>query len=247
MARALRVVTVQRGVDPREYALVAFGGAGPMHATAVADELGMDRVLCPPASGVLAALGLVVSERRRDAQRTVLLGGDGLTAAAVGEAFGELADRARASLDEPDAALRAVYELRYRGQAFELPVEVEGDAAAEPGALLDGFAAAHRDRYGYVERDGYVELVTIRVTATVPGSDVELSPPPGTGGREPAGERPAVFGGETMTTAVWEGPPAPGVDVTGPAVCELPEATVVVAPGWAGSADETGAIHLAKA
>jgi N-methylhydantoinase A len=246
MARALRVVTVQRGVDPRDYALVAFGGAGPMHATAVADELGMDRVLCPPASGVLAALGLVVSQRRRDAQRTVLLGGDALSAAAVREAFVELAERARGSLGEPDAALRAVYELRYRGQAFELPVEVEGDAPAEPEDLLEGFAAAHRERYGYAERDGHVELVTILVTATLPGSDVELSPPPGAGAREPAGERPAVFDGETLTTAVWDGPPAPGTAVAGPAVCELPESTVVVAPGWAGTADDTGALHLER-
>ena len=75
MVRALRVMTVERGVDPRELALLAFGGAGPLHAAAIADELGMTRILCPRASGVLAALGLVVSERRRDAQRSVLLAG----------------------------------------------------------------------------------------------------------------------------------------------------------------------------
>ena len=77
MVRALRVVTVERGIDPRRYALLAFGGAGPLHACAIADELGIARILVPRASGVLAALGLVVSPRRRDVQRSVLLGGDG--------------------------------------------------------------------------------------------------------------------------------------------------------------------------
>ena len=86
MVRALRVVTVQRGIDPRGYALLAFGGAGPLHAAAIADELGIDEIVCPRASGVLAALGLVVSPRRRDVQRSVLLSGDGLTAEAIADA-----------------------------------------------------------------------------------------------------------------------------------------------------------------
>ena len=83
MIRALRVVTVQRGIDPRRYALMAFGGAGPLHAAQIADELGIDTILCPRASGVLAALGLVVSPRRRDVQRSVLWSGDALTAEAI--------------------------------------------------------------------------------------------------------------------------------------------------------------------
>jgi N-methylhydantoinase A len=139
-----------------------------------------------------------------------------------------------------------VYELRYRGQAYELPVEVEGETAADPDDLSQSFADAHQDRYGYAERDGEVELVTVRVTATAPGPDVELSPPPGAGDREPAGHRAATFGGEELDTAVWEGPPAAGTRVTGPAVCELPESTVVVAPGWEGSVDATGALALRR-
>jgi N-methylhydantoinase A len=246
MARALRVVSVERGVDPRDYALVAFGGAGPMHATAVAEELSMDRILCPPTSGVLAALGLVVSERRRDAQRSVLLSGADLSAGAVAQAFGELAERARAALDEPAAGLRAVYELRYRGQAFELPVEVEGQAPADPADLRGAFAAAHEERYGYAEREGEVELVTLRVTATAPGPDVELAPEPGAGARQPASRRPAIFAGRELETAVWNGAPAPGTRVTGPAVCELPESTVVVAPGWEGAVDDTGSLALRR-
>ena len=84
MAQAVRVVTVERGIDPRELALVPFGGAGPLHAAQIADELGMRRVLVPVASGVLSAFGLVVAERRRDLVESVLLAGEELTAEAIG-------------------------------------------------------------------------------------------------------------------------------------------------------------------
>ena len=120
MVRALRVMTVERGVDPRTLALMAFGGAGGLHAAAIAEELGITKILCPRASGVLAALGLVVSERRRDAQRSVLLKADELACEAD-----ELAERARAELGDDDADVRVVAELRYRGQAFELSVAAQ--------------------------------------------------------------------------------------------------------------------------
>jgi N-methylhydantoinase A len=165
MVRALRVVTVERGIDPRRYALLAFGGAGPLHAAEIADELGIDTVLCPRASGVLAALGLVVSPRRRDAQRTVLLPVDDPSIPAVVEQLGE---RARAALSEPEAELEPTYELRYRGQSFELPIR------GELGRLREAFEAAHEERYGYADPQSEVELVTARVTATSGGSGGEL-------------------------------------------------------------------------
>lgn len=255
MARALRLMTVERGVDPRGYALLAFGGAGPMHAAAIARELGMARILCPPTSGVLAALGLVVGERRRDAQRSLLLAGDALTGDAVAAAFGDLARRARADLGEEHAGLRATYELRYRGQAFELPVERDGEFAAAPDDLRAAFAAAHEERYGYADAEADVELVTLRVTAVAPG--MEVSPGragpgpthPGEPGTTPRanGSREAVFDGERLEAAVWRGEPRPGARLEGPAVCELPESTLVVPPGWAGEVDATGAIRLERA
>jgi N-methylhydantoinase A len=248
MARALRVMTVERGVDPRGFALLAFGGAGPMHAAAMADELGMTRILCPPTSGVLAALGLVVGERRRDVQRSLLLAGDELAAAAVAEAFADLTARARAAHGDPAAPLRATYELRYRGQAFELPVEREGDEPASPDDLRTAFATAHEERYGYADPEAVVELVTLRVAAVTPGP----SPSPGRAGPDPTHPggpgttRPAVFGGQTVDAAVWRGAPAPGARITGPAVCELAESTLVVPPGWAGEVDPSGAIRLER-
>ena len=247
MAQALRVMTVERGVDPRGYALLAFGGAGPMHAAAIAEELGMDRILCPPTSGVLAALGLVVGERRRDAQRSLLLAGDALTPTAVDEAFGELAARARDALGEPEAPLRATYDLRYRGQAFELPVERDGNEPASPGQLRDGFAAVFEERYGYREDEAGVELVTLRVTAVLPGPGVSLERAAGGGASRPASSRRAVFDGAAVEAEVWRGELAPGTRLTGPAVCELPEATLVVAPGWSGDVDATGAVSLERA
>jgi N-methylhydantoinase A len=244
MARALRVVTVERGVDPRGYALLAFGGAGPMHAAAIAGELGMERILCPPTSGVLAALGLVVGERRRDAQRSLLLSGDALTADAVEGAFAALAGRARDALGEPRAPLRTTYELRYRGQAFELPVEREGDAPAPPDELRAAFAAEFEERYGYAEEEADVELVTLRISAAVPGPDVSLERAAGGEASRPDATREAVFDGTAVETAVWRGELQPGTRLEGPAVCELPEATLVVAPGWQGEVDATGAIKL---
>src|SRR5687767_7622170 len=189
MAQAVRVVTVERGIDPRDLALVPFGGAGPLHAAQIADELGMRRVLVPVASGVLSAFGLVVAERRRDLVESVLLTGDDLTTEAISEAVERLAERGREELrggipnggdasppsDPADAArpsdpadasphepeVRATYDLRYEGQAFELPVD--GDPAPGPEDLRRAFDRAHEDRYGYSDPDARLELVTIRV------------------------------------------------------------------------------------
>ncbi|HVE67500.1 MAG TPA: hypothetical protein VNB64_02850, partial [Solirubrobacteraceae bacterium] len=209
--------------------------------------------------------GLVVGARRRDAQRSLLLAGDALSAEAIGEAFAALAERTRAELeggaagagagDDPPG-LRATYELRYRGQAFELPVEREGDEPASPDDLRAAFAAAHEERYGYADDEAQVELVTLRVTAVTPGAQASPGragpgpPTPGESppaGRSPAGTRPAVFDGQTLDAAVWRGSPVAGARIEGPAVCELPESTLVVPPGWAGEVDPTGAIRLEAA
>lgn len=257
MARALRVVTVQRGVDPRDFALLAFGGAGPLHATQIADELEIKRVLCPRASGVLAALGLVVSPRRRDAQRSVLLGGDALTAERVAAEVAELGEQARGALGDAQAKLKVIYELRYRGQAFELAIE----AGTEPslGELREAFEASHEEVYGYHDDELELELVTIRVSAASPAPEVSLaghgeSEDDGGGegegeGREgapPTGRRSAVIDGRTVELEVLRGAPAPGATVDGPAVVELAESTVLVAPGWTASVAATGTITLER-
>src|SRR3954470_7408945 len=152
MVRAMRVMTVERGVDPRDFALLAFGGAGPLHAAAIAEELGMRKILIPRASGVLSALGLAAADRRRAHARTVFLHGDDLTAEAL-------------AVEDGDAA----YDVRYRGQSFELTVR---DVEADPRAVREAFEAIHEERYGYRDPEGAIEVVTIRERHSEPGPDV---------------------------------------------------------------------------
>jgi N-methylhydantoinase A len=165
LVRALRVATVERGVDPRAFALMPFGGAGPMHAAAIAAELGMETLLCPRAGGVLSALGLLSSERRRDTARTVMLHGPALTAERIAEEVEALRDAIGAGLAE--ARVEPVYEMRYRGQAFELPVP--GGPRPDPAELAEAFAAEHERRYSYRDPAAEVELVTIRMALVEPG------------------------------------------------------------------------------
>ncbi|HXW79826.1 MAG TPA: hydantoinase/oxoprolinase family protein, partial [Acidimicrobiales bacterium] len=151
MVRALRVVSVQRGIDPRQLTLVAFGGAGPMHGCNLAAELGVQRVLVPRAAGVLSALGLAASDVRRDYARALLASLSDLAAAELEHAFVALEERALADLgdvgDRADLAgpqLRRSADLRYRGQSFELTVPAD-----DLTVLGDNFVAAHLRRYGF--------------------------------------------------------------------------------------------------
>jgi N-methylhydantoinase A len=147
MLRALRLVSVARGHDPREFALVAFGGAGPLHACALADELEIETVLVPEAAGVLSALGLVASDERRDRVLSYL------------RPLGEVGDLPAGG----EAA------LRYAGQSFELMVPVQSD-------LGEAFHRAHEARYGYADRSREIELVSVRVVETRPGPELHLPP-----------------------------------------------------------------------
>jgi N-methylhydantoinase A len=236
MVRALRVVTVERGVDPRGYALLPFGGAGPMHAAALAQELEMTRLVCPRASGVLSALGLIAAGRRRDTARTLLLSGSEISAHRLAEQVRELAAQASEGLDGPE--LEVTYEMRYRGQAFELPIP--GPTEPDPAELAEAFAREHESRYGYRDPEGELELVTIRVAAAEPGP--EPRPRAAEGGGLKEGERWARFGGEWVSTRVLRGEPEAGFEAAGPCVFELPEATLVLPPGWEASVDDAGTI-----
>jgi N-methylhydantoinase A len=194
---------------------------------------------------VLAALGLVVSPRRRDVQRSVFLTGDALTPDAVATHVSELGDQARAALGADDAELRAIYELRYRGQAFELAIP--GDTEPAIDDLRTAFDAEHEDRYGYSDADTELELVTIRVTATEPGIDVPLAGADDTSADElERGRRTATLDGKEVEVEVIRGAPPPGTEVTGPAVVELAEATLLAPPGWAGEVDDTGSVRLTR-
>jgi N-methylhydantoinase A len=238
MARAVRVVTVERGIDPRELALVPFGGAGPLHAAAIAAELGMTRIVVPYSSGVLSALGLLVSERRRDLAESVLLAGDALTRDAVAATVERLGARGRDDLDAPGAEARAAYDLRYAGQAFELTVH--GGPAPEPRALRAAFDTIHRDHYGFEDTDAGLELVTVRVAVAEPGAQPRLSDPPAA---EEVGIRPAVFDGARLDARIVRGAPE---QLEGPAIVELPGATLVVPPGWCAERAQAGTLVMER-
>jgi N-methylhydantoinase A len=149
MLRALRVISVERGHDPREFALVAFGGAGPLHACELADELGIETVLVPAAAGVLSALGLVASDERRDRVVSHV--------------------RPLEEIDARDLPGKGEADLRYRGQSFELTVPLGGDVA-------ESFHEAHEERYGYSDRGRPIELVAVRTAEVRPGPELELPP-----------------------------------------------------------------------
>jgi N-methylhydantoinase A len=146
MMRALRVVSVERGHDPRDFALIAFGGAGPLHACALAAELGIETVVVPESAGVLSALGLAVSDERTDDVRSYVV--------PLAEA-GELPAEGEA-------------DLRYAGQSFELTLPLGGDVA-------EAFHRAHEERYGYADRRRMVELVAVRTAEVRPGPQLEPS------------------------------------------------------------------------
>ena len=211
MTRALRVISVERGLDPRTFALVAFGGAGPLHACSLAEELGIPTVLVPPASGVLSALGLAVSELRRDYLRP------------AGASFEELEDGAERDL--PGCSCERFVDARYRGQSYELTVPAEDYELR--------FGEEHARRYGFRMEDE-VELVSVRLVATLPGPSFELR---ADSIAHDARRRRAFVDGEWVEIDVH----GPGVAVAGPAIIELPESTCLVRPGWAGAPDDRDA------
>jgi N-methylhydantoinase A len=236
MVRALRLMSVERGIDPRGYALMPFGGAGPLHACQVADELGIERILCPRSSGVLCALGLAAAPARRDAS--------GSHAAADVAA---LRRRVHDELGHPPERERFTYELRYVGQSFELAIDAPPDA--DPPTLRAAFEDAHERRYGYAEPDLDVELVTVRASAFGPAPRLVLraqSGGPVPPDPQPGEHRQVRFDGDPLASELRVGEPAAGIQITGPAICALPEATLLVAPGWAGLVLEDGTIDLRR-
>ncbi|HVF00380.1 MAG TPA: hydantoinase/oxoprolinase family protein [Rubrobacteraceae bacterium] len=242
MVRALRVISIERGLDPREFALLAFGGAGGMHACALAEELGMSTVLIPRAGGVLSALGLAISDLRHDYVRPHLADLENVKAVELKETFKDMENTAAKDLEEPEYARRA--DLRYRGQSFELTVETEKPFEVEK--LKECFHAAHERRYGYRMEDEGVEIVNLRLTATVPVDKPKLEEPIREGDAQTE-RREANLGGEWMEVPVLDRERmGRGAGVEGPAIVEFKESTCVVNPGWRGAVDNVGTLVLEK-
>ena len=239
MTRAIRSVTVERGFDPRKFGLVAFGGAGPMHAVSIASNLDMERVVIPRASGVLSAYGLLAADEKQDAVRTYQRPLDAVDPDAVEGIYDDLADEVLAEISEPErATVTHTADLRYAGQSFELSVEV-GDAFDREDAR-DRFEDAHEVAYGY-RMDEPVHLVNCRVTATV---DRDVPPIDYTATGDPLkGARDATFEDGVYETPVYDRARLrPGQSLGGPAIVEQDESTVVVPPHWDVRVRDDGAL-----
>ncbi len=168
MAGALRVVSVERGRDPEDFALLCFGGAGGLHACALAEKLGMERVVFPLASGAFSALGMLAGRQQGELSRTRRLSlGDNATAIALSELFDELEKEAHAAMQGLPLVFERRVDMRYTGQGFTITIDIpdhaEGDLLA---TLAQRFEQAHRQAYGHT-LDRPLELITVRLTAVV--------------------------------------------------------------------------------
>jgi len=241
MTRTIRSVTAERGHDPRDFAIAAFGGAGPMHAAALADRLGVETVVVPRASGVLSALGLLAADERHDAVRTHRTRLDRADDADVHGILDDLESAVLAETADPDAAAVAFEaDCRYAGQSHEIGVPVERGAF---DALAERFHVGHEQARGYRLAEGDVELVTLRATATVPHELPEILHEGNSD--ETAQQRPVSFEESFTETPVlrWDGLQA-GSSREGGAIVAGGESTVVVPPGWSVMADDAGTLRL---
>ena len=244
MVGALRVVSVERGHDPRDFTLTAFGGAGPLHACALAKLLGVRRVLIPLAPGVLCADGLLAASLRAEFSRTLPKAGQ-IDVTVVSSIFEQLADQAKAWLAEErvapaDRTLSRVALMRYKGQGGEIPVLWQGAQDAAEQAFCD----AHQRLYGFT-LETPIELVTVRVEAVGRMPEPKTPTLPPGRGAEPTEHRAVAFREGLRKTPVFDRARlGAGDHIDGPAIVTQLDATTFVAPGWTGDVHASGALLL---
>ncbi len=249
IAAAVRLVSTARGVDPRGYTLVAYGGAGPLHAALVAEELEIHRVLVPWGPGLVSASGLLVADLAVDVVQTGIHKADD---ASLGPATVErltreaLAAATTRGLDTSCASVSIAIEARYPAQAFELTVTLDR-LPATAAEIHAAFSAAHRQRYGYAHRDRPVEIVNYRVRVTEPSPGDFVPPAPPAAGAPRIEEGSVTLGGRTERARFVERRTLPvGHHLTGPAVIEEQTATTLLPPGWSATVLAGGDLMLER-
>ncbi|MBT5774993.1 MAG: hydantoinase/oxoprolinase family protein [Dehalococcoidia bacterium] len=244
MEGALRVVSVQRGHDPREFTLVAFGGAGPLHACALADSLEMPRVLIPLLPGVLAAQGAAWSDVTATRSRSVLVRYEEANFVALGEALAAVGAEVLAEPGLEGGSARYAFDMRYAGQSYELSIDVTLDDVGAAGAA---FHELHEQRFAHSDLEAAVEVVNVRATAVVPGAGEGAAGELGSSeGGEP-GRGQVWFGGEQVEAAVYQRSAlTSGDSFAGPALVHQLDTTTLVAPGWVADVDASGNLILER-
>lgn len=250
MVGAIRIVSVERGHDPRGFALVPFGGAGPLHGTALAGLLGMTRVLVPPTPGVLCAQGLLAADLRAEFSRTVARKLAGADPAVLDAGFTTLAAEAEAwfaqeAVPAADRSIRRVALLRYEEQGFELPIPWPAGPDPRP-VLATEFTAAHRALYGFDLPGVTIEIVTLRLEAAgrLPAPATPL-PSGGEAAEAIIGHQAMRLPGGTVQAPILDRTRlGPGAGFSGPAILVQLDATTLVPPGWVGRVRPAGAILL---
>jgi N-methylhydantoinase A len=258
MADQIRLMTIKRGYDPRQFALVVLGGAGPVHGAALAAEMGMAEVIVPETPGVLAAFGLLSAAIEHHHARTLQAPTDAVDLTAVNRCLAELdaAGRARMHAEGvPAAGVAVAYsaDMRYVGQAYELEVPITVPVVGErTGEILAAFHAVHERVYGYARTQQPVEFVNFRAVHRYPLPPPALAP----GGRSHGhqddarvGERRAWFApGGFTATAIYDRARLPrGARVDGPAIVEQADTTTVIPPGHAALVEPSGNLRLRRA
>ncbi len=242
MTRTIRSVTVERGYDPREFGLVAFGGAGPIHAPALATALDIEEVLVPKPAGILSAYGLLAADEVHDAVRTVRVQAETADVDRINSLYDELIADVYADSTNPDAAtIERAVDCRYVGQSFELTVPIE---EFTPDAVREAFHDAHERTYGYT-LDAAVEVVNLRVSATLERSAPTIEQAP-TDEDPQIGTRTVWFPdeGRQETTVYDRARLAPNDEIVGPSVFEQTESTTVLPPGWTCTVQPNGTLHM---
>lgn len=258
VSQGIRLVSVQRGHDPKGYAIYAYGGMGPMIGALAASELKVERVVVPPYPGLFSALGLLVADLKRIYRETKLIPVADDVAGEVRAAFQRMRRQAEAEFAEfggepVEIAFDYELEMRFKGQGYELLSSVDLDRLEREGKsyIRELFKSTHETRYGAVSFMGEVEIVTFRLTASVAtDSDViktltRLAKAPND--PQPVSTGEISFAGERLSCRYfWRGDLMPGTAIKGAAVIEEPTATTLVPPGWTATVDQTGALILSS-
>jgi N-methylhydantoinase A len=253
MVNALRLVSVQRGHDPRDFMLVAFGGAGPAHAVRIAEEVGVQRVLVPLAPGTASAMGLLSTDIRLESTTTVISRTESVDPAQINSSFEKMEKNGEKELAEAASAHTGTeferwVEMRYYGQSFELSVPAPSGEinAASMADIVERFHAAHEQSYGFRVDNEPVEIVNLRSTAVGKIRKPDLTALPANGNTVATAvkrTRPVYFTNEQgfIETPVYDREKLPGnSQFNGPAIVEEKDCTTVVPPNWNVTVDEYG-------